>query len=235
VLHQWRIPALVLLAMRSALVIAFAVVGVRACEQRFSSNPPIDPGSFAAAPSSSGSSDPLVGPNPADNAPAAQKPSHAMTIMLCSTSQPACPASEADASPEARYRVVFGSGHAVIRSRGQAMTDLYTELRDRTSAGERLDAEARASGDAGAAAMAGDHAKTGTASSDAFSQCAFHLLALVDGGGEVALDVVHGYGERACLVSLGGPADDAGAGQCLVQEPEHPHRPGRGSGKGIAF
>jgi hypothetical protein len=222
--------------MRVVLAFALAVVAVRACEQRFSSNPPpLSPESLTPAPSS-GRVDPILGPNTADNVPVAQNQSHAMTVTFCSTGQPSCPTSEADASPDARYRVVFGSGHAEIRSRGQAMTDLYKELRDRTSAGERLDAEARAPGDAGAPAMVGDRTKTSAASSDALSQCAFHLLDLVDGVGEVTLDVVHTYGVRECMVSLDGSAGDGGAAQCLIQEPERPKRPGRGGGgRGIAF
>jgi hypothetical protein len=222
--------------MRTALALAFAVVGVGACERRFSSDPPpLAPESLAPA-SSSGRVDPILGPTLADDAPVVHNQSHAMTVSFCSTSQPSCPASEVDASPDARYRVVFGSGHAEIRSRGQAMADLYKELRDRTSAGERLDAEARAPGDAGAAALVSDRPRAAAESSDALSQCAFHLLDLVDGVGEVTLDVVHTHGVQECMVSLGGSAGDGGAEQCLIQEPERPKRPGRGGGgRGIAF
>jgi hypothetical protein len=225
----------VTLFMRLVFVVALAVVGAGACEQRFSSNPPaLAPESLTPAPSSGGV-DPIFGPSSADPPAVAQNQSHALTVTFCSTGQPMCPASEMDASPEARYRVVFGSsGHAEIRSRRQAMTDIYQELRDRTSAGERLDAEARAPGDAGAPALVGDRSKTSAASSDALSQCAFHLLDLVDGVGEVTLDVVRSYGVHDCMVSLGGSAD-GGGGQCLIQEPERPKRPGRGGGKGIAF
>jgi hypothetical protein len=220
--------------MRLVLVVALAVVGAGACEQRFSSNPPpLAPENLTPAPSS-GRVDPILGPSSADPAAVTQNQSHALTVTFCSTGQPMCPASEMDASPEARYRVVFGTGHAEIRSRRQAMTDLYQELRDRTSAGERLDAEARAPGDAGAPAPVGERPKTSTASSDALSQCAFHLLDLVDGVGEVTLDVVRAYGVHDCMVSLGGSAD-GGAGQCLIQEPERSKRPGRGGGRGIAF
>jgi hypothetical protein len=218
--------------MRIVFVFALAVMGVDACEQRFSSNPPpIAPESLTPAPSSG--VDPVLGPGPADITVAAQGQSHAMTVTFCSTSQLSCPTSDAGASPDARYRVVFGSGHAEIRSRGQAMADLYKELRDRTSAGERLDAEARAPGDAGTP-VTGDRMPTNTAGSDPLSQCAFHLLDLVDGVGEVTLDVVHAYGDRACSVSLGG-STDAGAGRCLIPAPERPTRPGGGRGRGIPF
>jgi hypothetical protein len=219
--------------MRLVFVVVLAAVGVGACEQRFSSNPPpLAPGSITPAPSGGG--DPIFGPSSAEQPAVAKNPSHALTVTFCSTGLPTCPASEVDASPEARYRVLFGTGHAEIRSRRQAMTDIYQELRDRTSAGERLDAEARAPGDAGAPTAVGDRSKTSTSTSDALSQCAFHLLDLVDGVGEVTLDVVHAYGVHDCTVSLGG-AGDGGSGQCLIQEPERPKRPGRGGGKGIAF
>lgn len=83
--------------------------------------------------------------------------------------------------------------------------------------------------------MVGDRTKASASNNDALSQCAFHLLNLVDGVGEVTLDVVHTYGLQECMVSLGGTVTDGGAGQCLIQEPERPKRPGRGGGRGIAF
>jgi hypothetical protein len=48
-----------------------------------------------------------------------------------------------DASNEGNYHVVFGSGRGAIRSRRQAVTELYEELRNRTALGQRLDAEPR--------------------------------------------------------------------------------------------
>jgi len=220
--------------MRVVLAFALALVGAAACEQRFSSDPPrLAPESSTPAPSS-GRVDPILGPSAADSVAVSQNQSHAMAVIFCSAGQASCPTSEADASPDARYRVIFGSGHAEIRSRGQAMADLYKELRDRTSAGERLDAEARAPGDAGGRAVAGDRTRKSEESSDALSQCAFHLIDLVDGVGEVTLDVIRTAGVQGCMVSLGGSVSDGGAAQCLIQAPERPKRAG-GGGRGIAF
>jgi hypothetical protein len=106
------------------------------------------------------------------------------------------------------------------------MADLYKELRDRTSSGERLNAQSVAQGDAGARAGGGSTKGGGGDSSDPLAQSALHLLDLVDGVGEVTLDVVHGSGSHGCQVSLGRSAD-GGASRCLVQEPERPHRMGR--------
>jgi hypothetical protein len=158
--------------------------------------------------------------------------SHAMTVTICSASPLACPASAADASADMSYHVVFGSGRGVIRSRGQAMADLYNELRDRTASGERIDAKPRAPGDVGPPALPSrvSTTKASAGSSDAIAKCALQLLDLVDGVGQVTLDVIYGSGSSGCMVSLGRFAADGGASQCLVQEPERPHRPGGGIG-----
>jgi hypothetical protein len=215
---------------RFVLFLLTAVLGGPfACEQRFSSQPPpITPEGLGPA-SSSGALDALLAASTSDAGSVAVDSSHALTVTLCSASPQSCPGAEADASGEGAYRVVFGSGRGAVRSRGQAMADLYKELRDRTASGERLDAELRPS-DGGAAPATSGHgsgAKAGADNSDPMAQCAFRLLDLVDGAGEVTLDVFHGSGSRGCRVSLGRALGDSGAGQCLVQEPEQPRRMGR--------
>ena len=107
------------------------------------------------------------------------------------------------------------------------MADLYKELRDRTASGERLDAEPHGAGDAGPRIPQGTRstAKAGASGGDPISQCAFELLDLVDGVGEVTLDVVHG--SSGCKVSLGRAAADGGTSRCLVQEPERARGFGR--------
>jgi hypothetical protein len=214
---------------RLLLVSLLILGGAFACEQRFSSQPPpIVPEGVGPA-SSSGALDALLAASIPDAGSVAIDSSHAMTVTLCSSSPQACPGAEMDASGEGVYRVVFGSGRGAVRSRGQAMADLYKELRDRTSSGERLDAELRPSDGGGAptASGRGSANKTGGDNSDPLAQCAFRLLDYVDGAGEVTLDVFHGSGSRGCRVSLGRAAGEAGAGQCLVQEPEQQRRPGR--------
>jgi hypothetical protein len=220
--------------MRSLLLVAVAVIGLFSCEQHYSSNPPsLAPESFAPA-SSSGAIDALLAPSTTDAGAVALDSSHALTVTICSASPLACPTSAADASAEVSYHVVFGSGRGVIRSRGQAMADLYNELRDRTASGERIDANARAPNAAGSPAPPSrvSRTKASAGSSDAIAKCALQLLDLVDGVGEVTLDVIYGSGSSGCMVSLGRFAADGGASQCLVQEPEGPHRPGGG---GIRF
>jgi hypothetical protein len=185
----------------------------------------------AAPAASSGALEALLSPPGIDAGPVEVEASRALTITLCSASSVPC-ASIDDASTETSYRVVYGSGRAEIRSRGQAMTDLYKELRDRLASGERLAAVARAPRQAGGAFSAGSG--NGTAmkpasadSSDAASQCAFHLLDLVDGVGEVTLEVMPRFSATACLVSQGRPMSDAGIPHCLIAEPERPNRSGR--------
>jgi hypothetical protein len=204
-------------AMRCLLVPIATAVGLFACEQRFSSNPtPIGPQSFTPA-SSSDTIDQLIAPT--DAGLAALSSSRAVTLTVCSSSPQACPSPETDGSTTASYRVVFGSGRGELRSRGQAMADLYKELRDRTASGERLNAQSHALGDAGARAGGG---WASADSKDPIARCALHLLDVVDSAGELTLDVLHGFGSNGCMVSLGPLAADGGATQCLVKEPERP-------------
>jgi hypothetical protein len=208
-----------------ALAIAlFLALSAAACEERFSSHPPpLSPDSLAPASSSNGVEAILSGAAgaPTDAGSAPVDTSHAFTVMLCATSPDPCPASEA----EATYRVIFGSGRGVVRTRGQAMADLYKELRDRLAGGERLDAETHAPRDGGTVTTGmGAPTKPSASDDDPISQCAFQLVDLVDGVGEVTLDVVHG--SHGCRVALGRTAD-GGALRCLVQEPESARRPGR--------
>ena len=211
---------------RLICVASLALAVLVGCEQRFSSTPPaVGPESPAAS-----SSDPLDAlwiHGVTDAGTAAADASHALTVTLCSSSPEPCPTTEG-APSEATYHVVFGSGRGVVRSRGQAMADLYKELRDRISSGERLVAEVLARGDGGMPlGLAGGASPKASSDADAISACAFHLLDLVDGAGGVVLDVVHGSGPGGCSVSLGrGPAD-AGLSRCLVKGPEGAKRTGR--------
>jgi hypothetical protein len=214
---------------RLLFAIAFAaLLPPLGCEQRFSSEPPpVVPEGLAPA-SSSVALDGLLNGTSADAGSTASDVSHAMTLTLCADNPQVCPGADPASASEGAYRVVFGSGRGAVRSRGQAMADLYKELRDRTGSGERLDAEPRVS-DAGGAPLSrssGANKKGSADNADPLAQCAFRLLDLVDSTGEVTLDVFHGAGSRGCRVSLGGQ-NEAGALQCLVQEPERERRFGR--------
>jgi hypothetical protein len=208
------------------LTLSVPLVGPLGCEQRFSSDPPAVPESPGPA-SSSSAIDALFAPISADAGRRASEVSHAMTITLCASSLQPCPGT--DASADVMYRVVFGSGRGEVRSSAQAMADLYEELRNRTAAGERLDAEAHAPGDAGAvtASGRGSTANVSAGSSDPISRCAFHLLHLVDAVGEVDLNIVHGSGSSGCMVWLGHSATGARAPECLIEEADRARHPGR--------
>jgi len=151
-----------------------------------------------------------------------------MTITVCSAIPQPCSLSDGDASTSASYRVVFGSGRATIRSRGQVTTDLYNELRDRTTSGEEVDVELHAPGDAGAPAGLGGSlsAQKMPSGSESLARCAFRLVDLVDSVGGVTLDATHEFGSSGCSVSLGRLAADTSASQCLIQKPEHSRRSG---------
>jgi hypothetical protein len=206
--------------------LVFASIGLYGCEQRFSANPP--PYVLESRASSSSSVDPLFAPRP-DAGAVVQDVSRALTITLCSAGAQSCGTLEAGAAGGESYHVVFGSGRGEVRSRGQAIADLYEDLRNRTSAGEWLDAEPHPPGDAGTSVATGTVSlASGVAvSADALSRCARHLLDVVDEVGEMDINVIHGSGSK-CLVSLGQPGTNDGASKCLILEPERPHRIGLG-------
>ena len=213
--------------MRRLLLLAFSLSRLIGCEQHAATDPPpVISGGPDPAPSSSALEALRFGPHAQDAGPSGTDTSRAMAVTLCAWGPTACPAPESDASVEGAYRVVFGSGHGAIRSREQAMTDLYEELRNRTALGQRFDAEPHAPGGNvdGESHRGRPAKKTSSGSSDPLTQCAFRLLDLVDSAGEVTIDRVHGGSSTGCLVSLGG------ASQCLVDEPERAHRPGRAGG-----
>jgi hypothetical protein len=214
--------------MRTLPLLMLSLASLGACEDHYPSNPPVSPGSYAP-PSPSGRVAALFAP-PSEDAGALARGtssdvSRAMTITLCSASTEPCRSSTGDAGAEGSYRVVFGSGRAVVRSREQAKTDLYSELRDRTALGDRLDAELHAPGDAmvPAAAERASTGTAGTASGDPLSKCTFQLLDLVDDIGEMSLSVVHGARSGGCTLSVRGPAlGGDGGSHCLLQAPEPP-------------
>jgi hypothetical protein len=88
----------------------------------------------------------LLAPVTPDAGPVMVDSSHALTVTTCSSSKRPCSAPGADASTAASYLVVFGSGRGEVRSRGQAVTELYEELRNRLTSGERIDVEPRSPG-----------------------------------------------------------------------------------------
>jgi hypothetical protein len=107
------------------------------------------------------------------------------------------------------------------------MTDIYEMLRDRTTLGERIDAEAVHRDAPGTHAAPREATRGATMQADPdgtpLAKCASLLLDLADDSGEVTLDVVHWSGLSGCTLSVGASAGDGGAPQCLIKEPERPH------------
>lgn len=217
--------------MLCVLLVVAAVDGMWACEQRFSAAPPATPPETGDA-SPPITLDALLRQSAGDAAVRAPDASHALIISSCASAGQECAAADADASANAMYRVVFGSGRGVVRSREQATTDVYRELRDRIDAGERLTVRPSPHGDAGPGpSWFGRSTTASTPSSDALAQSAMRLLDAVDATGELLVDVDHDS-RSGCMLSVAQPAGDAGALQCLIQEPDRPH--GRGGG-GMRF
>jgi hypothetical protein len=209
------------------MLIGIAIGGLCGCEQRFSATPSTLPPETTGT-SSSGALDALLAQSGGDGgAPVAEAP-HAMSISSCSSTPQECSTADQDASVDALYRVVFGSGRGVVRSREQAMTDLYREIRDRIDAGERLVVRARPRADVGTGGgWHGRSTSPSTPSSDAVAQSAMRLLDAVDGVGELLVYVDHDS-RSGCMLSLVQSVGDAGVSECLINEPERQHGRGRG-------
>jgi hypothetical protein len=202
------------------VVVALAIV---ACEQRYSGDVPQSPASVTPLSSSSALAEVLaLGATDVGGTPSPP----AMTVTSCAWPLAACSSVDADAAVGDSYRVVFGSGRAAIRSRGETTSDLYRELRDQAAARQRLHVEPRSPGEAGSSAGAriAPHAASLPAGSDAIMRSAFSLLDLVDTLGEVDVEVVYGDGLSHCQIALGRGTPDGGAAECLVREPERPQR-----------
>jgi hypothetical protein len=220
---------------RTALALLVLAVpplaALAACEQRYSGDAP------AAAPSNAPASpDPVSSSGLAavlalgatDASAVTVSFDHAMIVTNCAWPSHPCAGLESAGPDEGSYRVVFGSGHGSVRSRGQAMSDLYRELRDKTSAGQRLDIEARnpiAGG--GVVPPSGVHPGGGD---DPITRASFVVLSLVDNLGEASVDALYNAGADPCVISVGRAVTDAGTPPCLVREPERPKRLQTGTG-----
>ncbi len=150
-------------------------------------------------------------------------PIHTMTITLCSRDPEACRRAQGGDTPGITYRVAFGGGTGTVRTREQALADLYRELRDRTALGTRLSATVnhleRPSSET-AVVDQSSVARPTSAGHDPIVDAAFELLDGVDGDGQVALDTAHG--RTTCKLSLAARAADAGGHRCLLEGPERP-------------
>jgi hypothetical protein len=199
------------------------LLGIAACAEGYSAGAPVG----ASAPESTPNSvDALFAPLP-DAGPSTHGARRALVITRCLAGGVGCPPLDDDAAPaETTYLIAFGSSPGTIRSRGQAWATLHAELRDRTSLGERLDAEPRALGDGGLLDdedLPHERKETG----DKLSSAASQIMRAVDSRGEVAIVVLPQWGATDCEISMGPPAPDGGAGRCLVEAPPRPTRPGR--------
>jgi hypothetical protein len=146
---------------------------------------------------------------------------HAVLVTSCAIDRNGCLAAQ-PTSPqsEASYRVAYGRGGGTIRTRQQAMAELYKEIRDRMDSGAHLVAVPHHLGDpvptAGGAEASRPRAHK---SDDPVIEAAFQLMDVVDHDGEIAIDALATAGSRSCKLSLGNPESDGGVSRCLVEAP----------------
>ncbi len=164
-----------------------------------------------------------TGESPQDAAYVSAPAVHTLTITLCSRDSRSCRLAQPGDAPLLGYRVSFGGSVGTLRSREQALADLYRELRDRTGFGTRLAAAAhhveQTLVDA-AIVEPGAPARPSTSGQDPLVEAAFDIMEAVDTEGRVTVDVAHGG--TTCKVSFAAHDSDAGSGRCLVKGPARP-------------
>jgi hypothetical protein len=146
---------------------------------------------------------------------------HAMTVSLCARDADACAQAGGSVPPsEPAYRVAFGRGAGIMRTREQAMTDLYREMRDRLGWGAHLVAEPQRLPPAdGASGLPASRPPNPSDEDEPLVRTAFDLMDSVDSEGEVTIDTLPALTAGHCKLAVGGVAVDGGRGRCVVAEP----------------
>jgi hypothetical protein len=151
---------------------------------------------------------------------------HTITVTLCARDREACQRAQSSGAGEPTYRVAFGSSVGTLRSREQALADLYREIKSRNGAGTHLAAAPhrleRPLADSGRDPAPAPRPAAG--GSDPIVDAAFQLIDAVDTQGAVTLDVAHGRPD--CRLSMA--TEDADAGprrRCLLFEESRSGRP----------
>jgi hypothetical protein len=140
---------------------------------------------------------------------------HVVRVTMCALDRSGCLRAQSESPPEdSSYRVAFGRGAGLIRTRGQAMAELYKEVRDRTDSGEHLAAKAHHLGDPHTPL----EPRTRVAE-DPLTEAAYQLMEAVDRDGEITIDSLSRQGPGTCKLSLGPLDPDAGATNCLINAP----------------
>ena len=153
---------------------------------------------------------------------------HMMTISVCARDADTCKnAQGAGEDPTLGYRVAYRTGAGMLRTRDQAMADIYKELRDRINGGSRLVAQSHHLAEAPDAQAGFANPRHGANRSEPVVGAAFELMDMVDAEGEVTVDTVAGAAGRTCKLSVGGLAWDGGTGHCLLEEEEVRHERNR--------
>lgn len=150
-----------------------------------------------------------------------------MTVTLCARDSAGCATGDRSGSSETAtldYRVAFGTGIGTLRSREQALADLYREIRDRTGFGTRLVAaghhlEKRAR-DGAPSVEPSAPPRPPSEGQDPVVEAAFDLMETVDAEGRITLDRAHSASN--CKLSLATRDLDAGPGRCLLKGPPRP-------------
>jgi len=158
---------------------------------------------------------------------------HMMLITACWIDRRGCLRAQPSPPPAgSTYRVVFGGGTGSLRTRGQAMADLYGAIRDRTQAGEHLAAAPHHVGDPPADDAQEPVRPRSHGDEDPIVEAAFKLMAEVDRGGELTIDSLPRRAPSSCKLALGSRDLDAGEPECLVEGagPGVETRPARGPG-----
>lgn len=219
----------------SAVCVALALT-LGACEEGLSpaDAPTPPPEAMPRAPQLAASAAPTEGPvvEVADAGAVADGAHHAVLVTTCAIDKNGCLLAQPSAAPsDSSYRVVFGGGVGAIRTRGQAMADLYKEIRDWTENGGHLAAETHHLGDPPPDLEGAKSARRTGGADDPLVAAAFELMDAVDHDGEVTLDALSQRSPSSCKLSIASPDPDAGASRCLVNAPGPSSNPLGGLGR----
>jgi hypothetical protein len=219
-----------------------AALGLGACEDRMllADAPPPSLATMPRAPQIEANPAASEGPlsadaaseESADSGPPIDESPHIILVTACRIDRRGCLRAQPSPPPDtSAYRVVFGGGGGAVRTRGQAMADLYKEIRDRTEAGEHLAAAPHHVGDPPAEEGQDAPRSRSHTADDPLVEAAFQLMAEVDRDGEITIDSLPRRAPSSCKLALGSLDPDAGASHCLV-EGAAPSGSGLGTGTG---
>jgi hypothetical protein len=145
-----------------------------------------------------------------------------LRVVQCARDVDSCTRPGAsEPAPGEGYLVAAGSGRGTLRTREQALTDVYQELRDRTQFGSHLVVRPLRLPvpEAGMLPTGGEGSPGKPRGGEPLIAAAFRAMATVDAEGGVTVDEDHAPGN--CRVTIAEGDADAGVSSCAFEDESH--------------